>query len=226
MVLRRADKDEIAELITSTLDKYLSDDRISKNLTTFENTYGKGIQSLKDVTERLEAKIIALENENTKLRERFNDHEQDTLRNSLRMFGVEEEDKENVYSKIKNVFEKVGTNTEGHIERCQRIGKKLLQKDVNNVKSARKKNVNGRCIVVKFTTSHKRNEVLKKKKLLKSVGVSISEDLTFHNYDLFKKAKLKFDVITFALLMMLLIWVGWQIANSVKWTKRWMKSLK
>ncbi|GJQ67789.1 hypothetical protein Trydic_g21089 [Trypoxylus dichotomus] len=165
MVLIRTNKDKIVELITATLHKYLSETQIAKNRSTFENICAKINQSLKGVSDRLEAKIISLENENTKLRERLNDYEQYTRR---------EEEEGNADSTTKDTLDKMEIDTESYIDRCYRVAREL-EKDVNNAKGAPKKNVNRRCIIVKFTPYYKRNDGSKNKKLLKGLGISISE---------------------------------------------------
>lgn len=167
MVLTRADKDEMVELINNTLNKYLSNAHIAKNVAALEKLSSDVNLSITSFCERIEDRIVKLEKEHFKLRERLNSYEQYSRRNCLRVFGVEEEENENVHVKVKNIFDKMHINTEGHIDRCHRIGKKFPGKNVNNLKTTQKTNTNNRCIIVKFTSYFKRNEVFKNKKLLK-----------------------------------------------------------
>ncbi|KAK9680106.1 hypothetical protein QE152_g39352 [Popillia japonica] len=134
MVLTRAHKDEIADLISSTLEKYFSNGEMGKNATSFESIVARYESSLNVITERLDGRISKLEENNLKLHKRLNDCEQYSRRNSLRIFGVEEEDNENVYDKIKKIFNKMEVNVEGHIDRCHCIGKNLSVNDVNKIK--------------------------------------------------------------------------------------------
>lgn len=192
MVLTRADRDDICELIQNTLDKYLSSSEVNKKLGIFEKISTEIKSSLDVLTERFETRIAKLESENVQLCKRLNDYEQYSRRNCLRVFGVEEDDNEDVYVKVREIFDKMHVNVEGHIDRCHRIGKKLSKKDGNNQKNPTQKNSNRRSIIVKFTSYFKRNQVFNNKKLLKGQGISVLEDLTSANYALFKRAQTRF----------------------------------
>lgn len=96
MVLTCADKEEIIEIIATILNQYLSESDVKKNISGFEKISTDTNNSLKELSERYDARISKLEKENISLHERLNDYVQHSECNNLRIFGVEEESNEEV----------------------------------------------------------------------------------------------------------------------------------
>lgn len=105
--------------------------------------------------------------------------EQYTRRNSLRFFGVMEEQNEDTDSLILNVIkEKLGISINiTDLDRTHRVGKKSDR---------------GRCILAKFVSYRKRAEVYNLKSKLKNSKLIISEDLTTLRYTAYRAALTKY----------------------------------
>lgn len=106
--------------------------------------------------------------------------EQYTRRNNIRIFGLSEGPNENVDLLVTELFTNklnVRCSIED-IERAHRIGQVTPDKE--------------RPVIVKFVSYRKRDEVIKKRMLLKGTKVIIREDLTKLRLELLKQATLKY----------------------------------
>ena len=126
--------------------------------------------------EEKQSKIDALQRE---LRESTDELEQYQRRNSIRIFGKEEEAGEDTDCIAIAVSQKLGVNVDLHdIDRSHRVGRKVAGKR--------------RPIIVKFVSYRKRNEVFTAKRKLAGTGVTIREDLTRQRLQVLREAIQRF----------------------------------
>lgn len=166
MVLTREDRQEIANLMKTTLDTYfLQTDIIDKIAETLRQK----------ITTQLEDnnKIVSeLKQECKQLHDKCDSLEQYSRRNNIRIFGLEETPNEiNIEEKMVNLFTVLNITSE-HIDRCHRAGPKVNNKH--------------RPILIKFVNYKHKAMVLKNKRMFN--GVKIKEDLTRTRNQLFYKA--------------------------------------
>ncbi|KAK9744215.1 hypothetical protein QE152_g7856, partial [Popillia japonica] len=110
-----------------------------------------------------------------------NDLEQYSRRNSIRIYGVPEHDKENINTTITGLcHSKLGAElSEDMIDCCHRLPGKQP---------------NHRPILVKFVSRDIKKRVYANKKKLKGSKIVIREDLTAYNNQLIREAATKFGV--------------------------------
>lgn len=104
-------------------------------------------------------------------------NEQYSRKSSVRIFGVEESQDENVEEKVTTFFNEIlQTEVKSEdIDICHRIGKPSMP----NMPPTRRKQ---RPIIVKFTSHKMKSAVMRKKKDLKDTGYGMAEDLTYEIY--------------------------------------------
>lgn len=121
------------------------------------------------------SKIVSLER-------KYDQLEQYTRRNSLRIYGIPESTEEDTSKLVLQLFrEKMKLDIIlSHIDRSHRIG----VKDNKKTKS--------RAIIVKFVSYQSKNLIFKNKKVLKGTGIVIKEDLTIVRHQLLDLAVKKF----------------------------------
>uniref|UniRef100_A0A8D9E972 Zinc finger DNA binding protein n=1 Tax=Cacopsylla melanoneura TaxID=428564 RepID=A0A8D9E972_9HEMI len=168
--------DYSVKLITDSLTTVF-DIRFNKLKAEFDRQFAELNQKLTE--ERKEKDGIKRELEQVK--ERNNKLEQYTRRNNLRIFGLKEENKEDVEIKVLKVLnEKLNIPiNKDDIEACHRTGR------LDNAKG-------GRNIIVRFVSRKVRDNVFRNKRLLKDTRIFINEDLTEANLKLFKMCSEKF----------------------------------
>ena len=129
----------------------------------------------------LKESMTRLEQENQLLKKKLDDVEQYTRRNNVRVFGIPEEENENVENSVLKVFqEKMGVAVQPEsMERCHRLGRRD------------DRNRGPRPIIVKFMSYKHREAVFNMKRRLKGSKIVVSEDLTSYNYNILKYAKEK-----------------------------------
>ncbi|CAG9817123.1 unnamed protein product [Phaedon cochleariae] len=201
MVLTREITEEIKNAVTTAMDKILRDQRFTKAIT--DNVAEAVIKSVEKNLLELEQKLgdhkndmleMKRDNESTlnildvsikelihekdSLIQKYDNMEQETRRNNLRVFNYEERNREETRKEIITLFNhKLATKlTEEDIEICYRIGKK----EDNHQKP--------RGIFLKLKNYDVRQDIYKKKKLLKGTGIMIREDLTRIRVELLAKA--------------------------------------
>ena len=128
--------------------------------------------------EELEKEIEMKENRILKLEMAANDLQQYSRRSSLRIFGVPEKEKEDTDQIVCDIVSsKLGIPiTRNDIDRSHRTGK--------HTRDTRSKH---RSIIAKFCTYRKRTEIIRSRKKLKGSGITIQEDLTHQNAELYTK---------------------------------------
>ncbi|KAG5863003.1 hypothetical protein JTB14_007166 [Gonioctena quinquepunctata] len=103
--------------------------------------------------------------------------EQHCKRNSLRLNGVPDTDKDNLLDIVKSVFQ-------------NHLGISCSTMDFDGVfRIGEPSRAHPRGIIVNFVSGVERNDVIYARRALKDTGLSVYEDLTKHRYDLLSAAK-------------------------------------
>ena len=141
----------------------------------------KEIKDLTDIVKAKDAKITSLEKQVVNLEAKIEDLEQYSRRNSLRIYGIKENEKENSLDMALNLFQsKMGLDLQAsNIDRVHRVGRKENDKKT-------------RPLLVKFATYQARDSVFRAKSRLKSAetrGIFVNEDLTRQRAQLFYNAR-------------------------------------
>ena len=142
-----------------------------------------------------EKKIHLLEQNNEKLQQRVIQQEQELKRNSIRIFGIEEGHEENVEEIVQSLFHKnlkLKLNVSTSTEKCYRVGLDSTTAE-SKQRSGAKSNIKPRAIFVKFINYKDKQNVLDNRRLLKSSGVVIREELVKAKLDLVRKAIKQFN---------------------------------
>lgn len=177
MGFTRTEKAELIDLIKETFTNMSEDiaTKITSNVT-------KNIeQKITEVFASYEYRITALVNENNLLNDKIDTLEQYTRRNSVRIFGIPEQNNEDTLTVIKSFLSdrlKL-PETVNMIDRCHRL------RSTSGIASSSNKSPP---IIVKFSSYFAKERINKSKKLLKGSGVSISDDLTKKRYNLYREA--------------------------------------
>ncbi|CAH1155050.1 unnamed protein product [Phaedon cochleariae] len=136
--------------------------------------FDKQLESFKNENIKLNAKLESQEGIITSLVKRQEKFEKHSRNKNLRIYGLNESEKENSAEVILKFCEiKLGVHLENyHIENCYRLGDRQRNK--------------ARPLYVKFSSLYHRNKVFNNKKRLKGTGVVIREDLTTEELKLLK----------------------------------------
>lgn len=136
------------------------------------------VVGLKKELEEKHAEVRVLRQE---LRDKTDQLEMYTRRNSLRIFGVEEKEGECTDELVISVAHKISVPLNlADIDRSHRVGSKSPDKT--------------RPIIVKFVSYRKRKEVFRAKRNLKGSGVTVREDLTRARLELLQAAIKRFGL--------------------------------
>lgn len=158
------------------MDKYVSS-------TQFQTALTESIQfDMAKANPELEAKMTKIEKsvtENEKyINIRCDDSEQFSRRNDIRILGIKENLKEITNNIAIEVIKKLEIDINpSDICRSHRMGRKLDTKP--------------RQIIVKFVRHDVKAEIMRKRRLLKDLGISIVEDLTYGRLHTIKEIKMK-----------------------------------
>jgi len=136
---------------------------------------------------QITAQISDLKIENNRLQQQvehsnavFNKHEQYSRRNSVRIFGIREEQNESnerCQSKVTNMLK-------------QELGIIITPHDIDTIhRTGRFRNDQPRAIILKFVRRNLKENVLREKRNLKGTGVVVVEDLTRQNLKLLKDVR-------------------------------------
>lgn len=121
-----------------------------------------------------------------KLEQQLEKNEQFSRSLNIRIFGIPEEDNENLHSVIINLFHKklkLNSISESDIKKCHRVASRNINAD----------NSRPPAILVRFFADKVRTLVLKNRNNLKSTGIQIQEDLTQFRLRLLADAAKKFS---------------------------------
>ena len=124
------------------------------------------ISTLRDEIKLKDEKIDSLEKRVDELTQTADNLEQYSRRNSLRIFGREENDHEDPAEQAFNIINKELKLDIKVIDRAHRVGKKSKERKTP------------RPTLVKFATHADRDAVYKKRRLLRGTSIFINEDLT------------------------------------------------
>lgn len=172
-----------AKSVKQRIEEYFSEagvfdelaDRLANNvLEKLEHRF-KQFENLIDNCNRLETRVGELQVENEELYRKLDNFEQYSRRNCIRMFGIEESQREDPDDTVINVIKtKLNIDiSKQDIDRCHRIG---------SVKSNPQKKP--RPLIVKFVSYRCRNMVFSNKRKLKGSNIVIREDLTKNRMDI------------------------------------------
>ncbi|PIK54717.1 hypothetical protein BSL78_08363 [Apostichopus japonicus] len=194
---------EVASLVTTEL--LLSEEFKAAIEKTVFNAIQKKVETIHDLLDKMESRCYDLEQkvdetlkENIGLKQKIsqmgeaqqriqnsmNDMEQYSRRNNVRIFGIKENEGENICEMIKSFAEeKLSITLEDEvIDRCHRVGRNYP-------------GTSHRPILVKFTSYQHKQKLIKARRKLKATGIVIKEDLTQENAKLLhltqKKEKVK-----------------------------------
>lgn len=124
---------------------------------------------------QLETKLNEKDAQITVLTSNIQDLEQYSRRNSVRIFGVPEEEGENTNKLVSDLCNNIGVQVvDSDIDRSHRVGKRVGNKP--------------RAIIVKFNKYCTKSSVCKSRKKLKGTRIFIKEDLTKFNLHLLNLA--------------------------------------
>lgn len=137
---------------------------------------------LKNTVKECKQENVQMKVELTSLQDKYNDLEQYSRRNSLRIFGLCEREEETPSRCEENVInlikEKLNVSVESNdIDVIHRTGRRYT----NQTKP--------RGIIVKFVQRSKKDTILHKRRQLKGTGITITEDLTTANLNTLKEIR-------------------------------------
>lgn len=172
-VLTKSQKEEISEIIKMVNTATFAEESFMNEIA--EKIFAKMEIKINNITKPLTDKIKELEETNEELLSKMDSLEQYSRRQCLRFYGVVEDKKEDVETKVLDVIKNklnLSEITSMHIDRCHRSGK---TPDASDQKRSKNKS---RPILVKFVSYKQRQLIYRNKKLLKATGIVIREDLT------------------------------------------------
>lgn len=189
MPFTRDQVEDINNIVKSASEELVKDQNFTKVIAeavaksiseTIVKTLEERFKKQQEEIEFLKSKVALLEAQNKENEQKNDALEQYTRRNSLRVFGINEQNNENLEAKMIEVFKthlKIDIKNE-YIDRIHRVGRY----------------VNGkmRAVIIKFVSYKHRALVFKNKKLLKNSGITIKEDLTINRVKVLKAAVNKY----------------------------------
>nr|CAI5847105.1 unnamed protein product [Callosobruchus analis] len=178
MVITRDIRDEIKNSVSSGINSILRSDEfldqliqkvtenVAKTLKVRFTELEKKLADNSAVIVELKEETALLRYENECLSQKYDDIEQASRINKLRIFQVKEKSQEKLAQEVTNIIKSHLGVTIDHNEilSCTRIGKKVNNKP--------------RGILLKLTNIHKKQDIFNKKKNFKRTGIVIKEDLT------------------------------------------------
>lgn len=160
-------------LITDTIRE-----EIHRSLEPMISSLREEVKNLKEEVERKNNQIHVLQHT---IDSKTDELEQYQRRNSLRIFGYTESDRENTDDIAIQVAQTLKVDLSyADIDRSHRVGRKIEGRE--------------RPIIVKFTSYRKRAEVFRAKRLLINTKITVREDLTKKRVELLRKCIDKFGL--------------------------------
>lgn len=138
-------------------------DVISPNITVKLEEFKNELTSkLREANERIEI----LEHTNKDLMKQIEYNERELKKNNIIIFGLEEEQGENIYEKVLKFFD-------------EKLEKKILKSEINAAHRFGRENPSRpKPVVVKFVSYYRKAEIFHNCQILKNSGYSIANDLT------------------------------------------------
>lgn len=198
----RTQKEDLMCIINETVCSLLKNEnfivplaeKVSANLKSI-------IEEQSKIINKLEMDLNEAIRENKYLNHRLNLVEKPVIKSTLRIHGLEEEQKENTEEVVMKLFNNVlKVNISPNcINDAYRIGTINQNNTVKNLPTKNSKK-QARTIVVRFRSVRERQQILINRKLLRSTGIRIYEELSTNTLKLFQKCMKKFprqDLWTF-----------------------------
>ncbi|KAK4881344.1 hypothetical protein RN001_004663 [Aquatica leii] len=161
------------ERIEKTIEKVLNNQSFIKRIV---ETATAVIRELyEERIKALEAKVCLLETAHSN---RLDAVEQYSRVNNLRVFGVQEDKKEDLSASLTKLFK-------------NKLGARMEEKDIDICHFLPSDEGKTKQVIVRFVRREVRNEVFRKKKLLRGTGISIYEDLSKTRAHLLKLTKVQ-----------------------------------
>lgn len=187
MVLTRVDLDEIKKIIEQAQNAFKEQvlQSISDNISSIiDERYGTFINEQKSNIITLKNEVLELKEENASLKKHIDNYEQYSRNLNVRIFGVPLQEGENVSEVMQDIFKKnLKINIKNSdIKKCYRVNAKTPRADKPPA------------ILLCFNDDAARQLVLKNRKMLKSTGIVIKEDLTKRRLALMDNAVKKFTI--------------------------------
>ncbi|CAG9818732.1 unnamed protein product [Phaedon cochleariae] len=167
--------DNVSNAVIKSIDKKFS--QIEQKVTHLQDELAAVKKSIDNMVKRSKDDASKLIQQNGILEKKLDNIDQDRRKKNLRVFNVKEKDKENTREEILALLRtKLAINlSTNDIVICYRVGKQ---------EEGRKP----RGIFLKLKDFNMKQEIYRKKKLLKGTGVVIREDLTHHRIELLAHA--------------------------------------
>lgn len=163
MVLSEGDIEKIKGIFT---DRFLNSiaERVSQIL---DKKFNARIKEQDQRIAEMEKEIKDLKKSSREMQNCIDNQEQAHRNSNIRVFGIPAENKENLRTKILDIFKQMKINNinDSHIKKCHRVFSKTRTDKPP-------------AVLVRFHSDTDRTAVLKNRKYLKSTGVQIKEDLT------------------------------------------------
>ena len=192
MGLSPTDKNDIVSLIQSTLKEFFGAYTGDFIQTFTEKVTTAILEVTNKVIEDHENKISELSNKNRELEAKIDSLQQYSRRNSVRIFGIPENNEEDIQEKVLEIFrENLKLEiTADHVDACHRVGKRSTGSEtkVNTRSTKSTKPQPPRGVIVKFVNHNYRQRVYDGKRCLKGTKIVIREDLTRDSLNLVKAA--------------------------------------
>lgn len=165
----------------ATLANLIQDQVTKAVIEHLKQTIDSNTEALRAMQEAIHSRDQTIQELRRDVDRKTDELEQYQRRQSLRVFGVAESDREDTDQLIVDLAKNIGVNIKvDDIDRSHRVGPRVA----NRV----------RPIIVKFVSYRKRREVFLSKRKLKHSGKTIREDLTSTRLAVLKDAIKEFDV--------------------------------
>lgn len=187
MVLKKVELDQIKAVVEEIIDAKINDKFkqgiIDSVANSFRDIIEKKIGKLDQTVSTLSAELSKMKADNSRLKRSLDDQEQFSRNLNIRIFGMPYSEGENLRESVLELF-------------LTKLKCKIVDSDIKNVHRVYAKNANNDkppAVLVAFREVNNRSLVLQQRKLLKSSGLVIKEDLTKLRLALISAASLKFD---------------------------------
>lgn len=201
MGLSSVDIDKIREVIISVFKNDLLQDLEQRIEHRLQECVGGEITALKGHIQVLNDDIESLKTKNRSLESLLDRQEQSSRGLNIRVFGVKQEDGEDLPGVMVEIFNRVKCSVKtSDIKKCHRVGTKNSGEADKNQRLTRSQSGGGSsgdnrppAVLVRLGTDAVRTSILRKRKQLDAIGVRVREDLTKFRLSLLAKAIEKFS---------------------------------
>ena len=162
------------------MDNYIKSSEVFKSVivSALNSVISETLKPLQVEIQLLKSKNEALRCELAEVKAKFNDNEQYSRRNNIRIFGLHERSHENCYDVVLNLCGELDIDiSRNELDRAHRVGRVLDPNSGNAV-------VHPRPVIVKLISHQSKLKLMKARKNLKGKDIFIREDLTKANHAL------------------------------------------